>query len=1300
MMDTPRALAAPPITFATTGEGAGQVQSPQGIAIDQSTGNVYIADESNFRVDKFDAEGNFRLAWGFSVADGSSLELQTCGPEATPPSAECSRANTAGRGSEAPGAVSPVHVAVDPSSGDVYVTSFGRYAVQKFGPDGEFLLIFGREVDKTSGADVCTAADLAAGDECGGGVPGTEPGQLENRVPPLAIDAGGHVWVGDNGRIEEFAADGAYLSEVALPGAEFTPELGSLAVDASGEFYVISSATQGVQKLAPSGTEIETLDETGSEYRALALDGSGDVFVSDRQSYESPATFREFNPAGEQVSQFGSGQVFGAQGPYGIAIGDGAEALYSTSAGGGGYAAQRFPLPEPGPLISGERATGLTPTTATLAATLNPEGHETTYHFEYGTSESYGESTPSGTLAGGFAEASIEAPIAQLTPATTYHFRLVATNHCNQAEPAAECTVRGEDQTFTTPPAVQIDAESVTEVTATSATFNGQLNPLGVAATWSVEYGPTAAYGASTPIGNLPATSGDIAVQAHVQGLAAATTYHYRFVAHDEREGIPYTVYGADLTFTTQLTGAGFQLPDGRAWELVSPIDKGAALIKSASSDGGTGLTQAAADGGALTYLTLAPLEETAEGNRAIELSQALASHGVAGWRSEDITTPYRAATGLRAGSGNEYRSFSEDLSRALVEPRETDLLSAEASERTPYLRDDLATPPTYRPLVTGKEGFANVPPGTEFGGNPNSLFSAARFVGGTPDLSHAVLRSSVPLAAGAPPEALYEWAAGRLQLLSILPVAEGGEGVSAVLGAESAGAPEGANVRGALSSDGSRVFWTAPSGGLYLRDTTSEETTRLDAVQAGASGTGAVAPLFQGSSADGARAFFTDTQRLTANASATGADLYECEVTQGEGGLGCRLTDLTPNGAEATSVQGLVSGISTDATDLYLVANGVLTGTPSSRGESASPGDCTDSTQPAATCNLYALHYSAGSGEWETRFISVLSNEDAGDWGVVVSLETPTSRPTEAVALSAASSPNGRYFAFMSERRLTGYDNTDAASGEPDQEVFVYDRAADRLACASCDPYGARPAGQLDQNEVGEAGEGRPELRVVDPAGLWQGHWLAAKLPNPHLKDPSYAISQPRFVLDDGRVFFDAISPAVPADTNRAWDTYEYEPTSTGGCSGSSESASIAAIPGGCVALLTSGTDPGESGFLEASTSGDDVFLLTTARLSAEDVDARYDVYDAHVCGAGWQCPAPVPPPLAPCSSAGSCRSSAPGAAATVPGSSVFSGPGNVKPRHHKKRHHKHHNRKHKKTHARSKPHRLGAGHRRGGEK
>jgi hypothetical protein len=155
--------------------------------------------------------------------------------------------------------------------------------------------------------------------------------------------------------------------------------------------------------------------------------------------------------------------------------------------------------------------------------------------------------------------------------------------------------------------------------------------------------------------------------------------------------------------------------------------------------------------------------------------------------------------------------------------------------------------------------------------------------------------------------------------------------------------------------------------------------------------------------------------------------------------------------------------------------------------------------------------------------------------------------------------------------------------------------------------------------------------------------------------------------VLDNGRVFFNAADSLVPADADGIVDPYEFEPSGVGSCSPTSAGAAFSVVEGGCVALLGSGaTSAGESAIVDASSSGDDVFLLTANRLSSTDTDSAYDIYDAHVCGSGWACPpaASVTPP--PCESASACHpGGSRGERSGLPGSSTFGGSGNVQPHH-----------------------------------
>lgn len=87
------ALAAPPVSFGEPGEGAGQIAGaslgrPQGVAVEQESGDVYVNDGFNSRADKFGPEGEFLLSFGWGVVDGAA-ELQVCGPEAIVPTLTC-----------------------------------------------------------------------------------------------------------------------------------------------------------------------------------------------------------------------------------------------------------------------------------------------------------------------------------------------------------------------------------------------------------------------------------------------------------------------------------------------------------------------------------------------------------------------------------------------------------------------------------------------------------------------------------------------------------------------------------------------------------------------------------------------------------------------------------------------------------------------------------------------------------------------------------------------------------------------------------------------------------------------------------------------------------------------------------------------------------------------------------------------------------------------------------------------------------------------------------------------------------
>lgn len=755
-----------------------------------------------------------------------------------------------------------------------------------------------------------------------------------------------------------------------------------------------------------------------------------------------------------------------------------------------------------------------------------------------------------------------------------------------------------------------------------------------------------------------------------------------RLVARRAHRGLPVAAGSAllaSLALLASATAALAALPDGRAWEMVSPADKSGASVQPLGFGFGGpsgGLIVSSEDGNALTYVADSPVTTGPEGNRAIEGNQVLAQRGSSGWSARDIVTPHNKGEGLSAGTDQEYRAFSPDLSLALVQPfgknnpfQEPPLVPGVSSEELGiYLRHNSTScnsveAPCFEPIVsrnleTPDPETETDTAGTPFGGKLESIGSSA-------DLNHVVLKAPIALTPTAPEEGgLYEWNAGlpaeqQLQFLSFLPVkcsptcTKPKRAFSAQLGNDIESVSSAA--RNAVSNDGARVFFTGLKSefgevrNLYMRDTREGKTIRVDEQEGVTPKGGPKGEVhYQIASGDGSRVFFTDTAGLTPDSLITGtkeekstgdivgpADLYVCEFEPTSSTENCpKLTDLTgpEHGfSQPGDVVGAVLGASEDGASVFFVANGATDG--------ASTGTCPNPlSQLEATaadgCNLYMAH-NGGAG-WEApKLVATLSALDSPDWA---------NEGTRLLNLTARVSPNGRYLAFMSERELTGYDNRDAspaAQEAHDEEVFLYDSSGEgELHCASCNPNPAqRPTGIFDTEETGEG-----EI-IVDPASfVWKNRWLAASIPGWTALSSVDAPYQSRYLLDNGRLFFNSADSLVPSDTNRRTETipghgptevgvedvYEYEPGGVGGCEAASEA---------CVSPISSGTSPRESAFLDASASGDDVFFLTPQSLLSTDVDEAADAYDARVCTASSPCIAPPPPPAPPCSSEATCR-------------------------------------------------------------
>ena len=208
-------------------------------------------------------------------------------------------------------------------------------------------------------------------------------------------------------------------------------------------------------------------------------------------------------------------------------------------------------LPAPLPDVSAPNAGNVTPTSAMLSAQVNPNRWPTTYLFEWGPTTSYGSSTVLGEVIGGLdnLDHQVATAVDGLTPATLYHFRVVALNFTG--------TTNGPDHTFITPGAPTVESTFASAVGQTTARLGARVAGNAMPTNVHFEYGTSTAYGGVT--GAVPVGSELVANEAvaDIGGLASGTTYHFRAVATN---GIG-TTFGPDQVLTTAAAPAASTTP-------------------------------------------------------------------------------------------------------------------------------------------------------------------------------------------------------------------------------------------------------------------------------------------------------------------------------------------------------------------------------------------------------------------------------------------------------------------------------------------------------------------------------------------------------------------------------------------------------------------------------------------------------------------------------------------------------------------------------------------------------------------
>ena len=893
---------------------------------------------------------------------------------------------------------------------------------------------------------------------------------------------------------------------------------------------------------------------------------------------------------------------------------------------------------------------GQTSASAVLSGAVDPDGHPLgSCQFQYVTEAAYRETIEptqghpeeakfSSLSSGGEAPCSpaaamipadneyhpVEAGISEhVVSGVTYRYRLVATT-------AGEGEAQSEALTFIVPAAPLVQSMSATGISSSSAALEAKIDPRGADTTYHFEYDTSPytgaeSHGVSVPVPDAGIGAGGLtgsaleSVAQQIGGLAPATTYYFRVVATNEVEENgqitygPETTVGEERSFTTPPEAAA-GLPDNRAYELVTPANKGAAGDMFSEPTDLNGEYHNGHDVGYpsesgdqfLLHTTAAFGPFPASGENAYVFSRDPARDG---WSYSSLSSPSLGVQGLFPVVFDP-----ADLSRVGVEDRVGSVNSVAGG--------------SYSSLVGPPGGpYANLHADSPVFSTGEHSKEETKIVGGARDLDRVVLESkNHALAPGAEGQdegsnALYESTGGGECTLAttnctLIDVKTNGELVSQCgavlgLGTHPLGIPfepespfgdgEGGTfgkTHDAVSADGSKVIFTAPDpfavgdgpecwGGkaspqvnppqLYMRsggETIEVSAPEADAPEAG----GRYIAEYVGASEDGSRVFFVTEAWLTAS-HPQGHDweLYEYNTETR------KLTRVSAGEAGSSGAVGgagvfAVPVVSASGSAVYFIANGVLASNQGAGGGYATPGNCALTPDNGGSCNVYRYETATAA------IVYVATVSDAADWGTTNGGEAAHGfgfDPRE----DWYTTPDGRYLLFLKGSQLYRYKAPSA--GLPGGD----------LRCVSCAPSGA-PSVANASSEFS-----RSALEIPDA-------------------DPVSAMS-----ANGEYVFFDSAQELVPQATSGTLDVYEWHD--------------------GTVSLISPGDDPTPSYFLGYSPTvtaggetieGANVFFGTHAQLVPADEDSSGNVYDARICTAAEPCLKPAAGETAQCEG-GTCQ-------------------------------------------------------------
>jgi hypothetical protein len=643
------------------GSGAGEFNDAIGIAVDPSTGHVYVIDRDNRRVQEFTPDGGFVRAWGWGVDTGAAqFEICTssCQAGVVDPSAALN--GNAGQIAATPFRVG---IAVRPTAPHhVYVTDPGNRRVLEYEPDGDFVQAFGWGVDTAASAfETCTAASGCEPAEGGG----TENGRFGSNQPQrIVVDGGGVVYATDSAlgqRVMRVDSDPAALLE-ALP----SPSLLAAAAGASGSTTLeVDPGTGNLfvmrDRPAPLTSIVQEIENPGAPLSGGPPNPAvveTHPFIAEEENtptHNQPPEGLAFNPTTDDLYVVTLiTRRPGAVQP-GVFTGCFGPPLTRTGCDGLFVLADVLNPPTATP----NAPSNVGPTTADITGTVNAGGGWARYVFEFSRDgETWVEGAP-GRNVGGTLDVDVSAQLSGLEPNTLYRVRMKVRKQTGLTSALSD--VSSEQILLTDAIAPDARTRGSAHRTASSAQLRALINPNNAATSYYFELGLAGgSFDRRVPLTDASAGAGgtlDLVTQ-DVDGLLADTAYQYRVVA----ENFVGATVGDTVEFRTKPQAPPPPPPGGRAYELVSPADKiGGQGVSSWYRGPASHASVGVASYDGERFAVSAPYGSViSDGAYAYATDWALAERASTGWVSKPAMT--RSAHGKQSARMLTMPAATEDL--------------------------------------------------------------------------------------------------------------------------------------------------------------------------------------------------------------------------------------------------------------------------------------------------------------------------------------------------------------------------------------------------------------------------------------------------------------------------------------------------------------------------------------------------------------------------------------------------------------------------------------------------------------